>query len=688
MKLYHSDEVARRRALFQKLARGRIGEVVNPDGSGKIPQFNPPWREVFWIAPALYCGDEADIALANRMIGRYFSAPRAWSNEVPKMSDGRDFNIFLSTSCATLLREFAPLATPEAREILEFHTRLVFRTYAGAAQPDLKFHGCNDNMPMMATKGLLLGGEFLGDEAAQRHGLWNLNEFRRLLSRSAWASEFNSSTYSASTLCSLAKIGELSHSEEVRALARDCEARIWAEILLHFHPGTRRSAGPNCRSYAVDWAGHPHSLQVQLWMLFGAELSGYDIPADLFGAEPDPLQVVHFGGNYMQNIAEFCEFTSADYHVPEELVPLLRECAYPARTRGRSESMMRYDGMAGEYHTENYMEQEFSLGTVDTPLCGGEQTAQLYATYKLRPDVRTYRDSASIFYRFFTSPVDLDRIGHSVDGNSHSEENSFHQGWSYVLQKRNTAILLNIPALSGAPLTAPVLKLDVIFPAHYGRIRRSVFGAGPVREGAAGESAKVVPVSVEAGEVFVHVWPLIPTSEPRRAAVRFHSGKRYECLELVNYEGEPREFSREELKLMQNGFVFTIDAKSHWESLEAFHAFHSEARILDYTISNRRFVRFHRPGVQFEICYSPSPFGVQTCAVDGRTVERPVIESTRFDVTRLPFTTGEVAPDLPFFPWGDSMKMHNYPDQPWQIGSRGLPQEAPYAACRTFPGSK
>ena len=89
----------------------------------------------------------------------------------------------------------------------------------------------------------------------------------------------------------------------------------------------------------------------------------------------------------MQNIAEFCEFTSADYHVPEELVPLLRECAYPARTRGRSESMMRYDGMAGEYHTENYMEQEFSLGTVDTPLCGGEQTAQLYATYKLRPDV-------------------------------------------------------------------------------------------------------------------------------------------------------------------------------------------------------------------------------------------------------------------------------------------------------------
>lgn len=392
------------------------------------------------------------------------------------------------------------------------------------------------------------------------------------------------------------------------------------------------------------------------------------------------------GGNYMQNIAEFCEFTSADYHVPEELVPLLQQGPYPARTRGRAESMMRYDGMAGEYHTENSMEQDFSLGTVDTPLGGGEQTAQLYATYKLRPDVHTYRDSASIFYRFFTSPVNLDQIGCSADGNSYSEINSFHQGWSYVLQRRNTAILRNIPALSSTPLIAPVLKLDVIFPAHYGRIHRSVFGAGPIREGATGESVEVVPVSVEAGEVFVHVWPLLPTSEPRQAAIRFHAGKRYESLELVNYEGEPRKFSHDELKLMQNGFVFTIDAKSHWKSLEAFHTFHSAARILDYTLSNRRFVRFYRPDVQFEICYSPSPFGVQTCAVDGRTVDRPVIESTRFDVKKLPFTTGEVKPDQPFFPWGDSMKMHNYPDLPWQIGSRGLPQEIPYSACRVFKG--
>ena len=114
MKLYHSDEVARRRALFQKLARGRIGEVVNPDGSGKIPQFNPPWREVFWIAPALYCGGEADIALANRMIGRYFSAPRACSRRWPPRRRAKSSNFTPGWSSAPTPEPRSPTSSSTA----------------------------------------------------------------------------------------------------------------------------------------------------------------------------------------------------------------------------------------------------------------------------------------------------------------------------------------------------------------------------------------------------------------------------------------------------------------------------------------------------------------------------------------------------------------------------------------------
>ena len=41
------------------------------------------------------------------------------------------------------------------RAVAVWHTEQVFKTYRGAAQPDFKFHGANDNMPMMATGGLM-----------------------------------------------------------------------------------------------------------------------------------------------------------------------------------------------------------------------------------------------------------------------------------------------------------------------------------------------------------------------------------------------------------------------------------------------------------------------------------------------------------------------------------------------------
>ncbi len=658
-----------RRKAFLNKVRELLPSVVNPDGSGRIPQFCSPWREVMWVSSALYSGGPNDIELANRMIGRYFTSGLSCSNEVKELSDGKTYNIFISTKCAEILTEFGGLLSPEAREVVGWHTEQVFKTYAGAGQPDVKFHGCNDNMPMMATKGLILGGQTMKHEHAYQQGLWNLNEFRRLLSRSAWASEFNSSTYSPITISNLAKIAEFAEDAAVKKLARDCEERIWAELLLHFHPGTKRSGGPSCRSYVIDLAGHMHALQVLFWLMFGEELSGYTMK-DFF--EPDPMQIVHFRGNIMQNAAEMADVVNMQYHIPEHLAGLIARRTYPALTRGRAESMMRFNGMAGEYHTQSYMEEDFSLGSVDTPLGGGTQTAQFYATYKLRPKVRDFRDSAAVFCRCLTGNVELGNLGKSRDGNSSSEVDIPGPGWHYTMQKNNTALMLSIIDPKLAPLTTNRISLDVIFPAHYGKIRRLITGN------------EVAPVSIEAGEVFIHIQPLLPTDYPRRNAVEFIANERYERLSLINYEGEERTFTAEELGLMQNGFVFTIDSKSKWPSLEAFHQFHSDALITDYTISNHRFFRYIRYGLSFEVCYTPAEFGVQTRAINGRNIDCPVFASNQLDVDALPFMTGDVADNLPLFPWGDSMKMHNYPEFSWLIGSRGIKEEAPYSRCKSF----
>jgi len=667
-----------RRELFYVEVRKRIHEVVNPDGTGRVEQLTPPYREVLWILPALYTGSQELIDLANRMVAGFNTelAP-GHMHSGPGEVQGRMFGIFQSNTLAHLLHRFEKQMTPEAREVAVWHTEQVFKRFRGAAQPDFKFHGANDNMPMLATSGLILGGEALGNQAAIQHGIWNLNQFRRLLSRSAWASEFNSSTYSAVTLGTAAKIASFAHDPEVRELALQIEKRLWAEILLHYHPGTLRQAGPQSRAYCIDYAGHNHCLQVVLWHAFGEKLTGRDILRSYF--DPDGVEVMHFSGYPIQSVAEFCHFLDTDLHVPDDLAHLLTARNYPAILRGHAESMGHFDGASGQYRTCTWMQESFSLGTSNIPMGGGEQTASLYATYALRSKVTTYKESASIFFKYFTSDQEMGAMESDTDGRYNGEKYISHQGWCYALQHENTAVLLATPNLKNTPLQTDTLKLSVVFPAHYGCIARSIVGAGPVREGAVGEETAVVPVSVEAGEVFIHIQPLLPTDLPCNAAIRFTRQNHYELLELVNYEGEQRAFSREELSHVLNGFVFTIDNKRHYGSLSEFHEKYSDVLITDYLFADHRFWLYQREDLEMEVVMTSHPVvGVQTEAINGRHVPTPVFESNQIDVETLPFMTGDVKRNVPFFPW-EKLDAHPYHGKYWVIGSRGLPAETNYS---------
>jgi hypothetical protein len=234
------------------------------------------------------------------------------------------------------------------------------------------------------------------------------------------------------------------------------------------------------------------------------------------------------------------------------------------------------------------------------------------------------------------------------------------------------------PAVVRSPTTA--LKLKVVFPAHYGRIRSSIVGDGPVQAGIGGESTEVVPVSVEAGDVFIHFQPLIPTSLPRQAAVRFSRENAYEILEFINYEGELLEFAPAELARVLNGVVMTVKGRKEYTSLAQFHGEMSKCLITDYLSAGHRHFLFQRDDVEFDVIYTPASFGVQTEAIDGRHVPRPIYWSDQIDVDRLPFMTGPVDRNAPMFPWS-TLETPPWPNT-WIIGSRGLPGEVNYS-CRT-----
>lgn len=679
-----------RRDLWFATTRRHLNTLFNPDGAGKMPQFNAPHREPVWILPALYTGDSEHVALANRVVERYGQCPPADCPEVG-IPGGKAWNIFQSNTFSHCLHRFEKLLTPAAREAMEWHARETCKTVKGSRQPDFKFHGANDNMPMMGTCGMIFAGETLDIPEAIDHGLWNLQEVRRLLSRAAWMSEFNSSTYSAITLSGAAKLATYSRIAEVRELALEIEHRLWAEILLHYHPGTFMQSGPQCRAYPIDCAGHTHTLQTLLWMAFG-DVVGRDPIRSLFN--PDGREVLHFAGNPWQSIAEYCDALDTDLHVPQELAALATERSYPAILRGRSECMSRYDGQCGAYHTETYMTEAFSLGTVNGPLCGGKHTTPFYATYRRRPSPRDFRDAGTVFPRYLigaaSSPAGYES---TADGLFCGDREISSQGWFYAMQSENTALALctpNLKNLKDKPLETDSLRLSVIFPAHYGRIARSIIGDGSARDGAVGESTHVMPVSVETGEVFIHIQPLLPTSLPRQAALRFgqilppeehqetNCEPTYEYLDLINYEGPKRTFTRAEAALVLNGLVLTLAAKTDFPTLEDFHRANHATVIRDYYAMKHRWLLVQRADVEFEVAYTPDPFGVQTATLNGRPVQRPVFESNQIDVSTLPFTTGEVPRSRPFFPW-ETMEICWYPEFDWLIGSRGLPGETAYA---------
>ena len=666
-----------RRDQWFAATRAQLDKLINPDGTGKMPQFNAPWREPVWILPAVYTGGPEFIDLANRMVEQYPKAPPVDYKEYGSRS-GMEWNIFISNVFTHCLHRFEKLLTPAARKVMEWHARETCKLVRGSGQPDYKFHGANDNMPMMGTFGMIFAGETLGIPEAIDHGLWNLQELRRLLSRSAWISEFNSSTYSGITLSGAAKLATYSRTPEVRELALEIEHRLWAEVLLHYHPTTFMQAGPQSRAYSIDQAGHTHTLQAVLWMAF-AEESGRDPLRSYF--EPDGREVIHFAGNPWQNIAEMCDALDTELHVPEDLSRLVKGRSYPAIHRGRSECISRFDGMAAVYHTETYMEEAFSLGTVSGPLCGGEQTTTCYVTYQRQSKVRDFRDAATVFFKYLTSDSLVSVLEKSKEGAYEGEKFVPNQGWWYSLQKRNTALVLTTPNLKDlgkTPLETSALRLAVVFPAHYGKILRSIIGDGSVQMGAVGESAEVVPVSVETGEVFIHIQPLLPTNLPRQAALRFSTCGNYEVLDLINYEGPQCTFTRKEAALVLNGMVLTVEAKSKFDSLESFHRHMSEVAIRDYFAMEHRSILFQREDVEFEVSYTPEPFGVQTEAIDGRTVSRPVFESDQIDVRSLPFVTGPVPQSRLFFPW-ETMEICWYPEYSSIIGSRGLPDEKAYS---------
>lgn len=675
-------QLKRREEYWQAMCKA-LPQLVDENGRGRIPQFQSPCREVVWCLPALFNGEAAHIQLANRMIARFNDVEGSTLCPSRHAMKGKCFDIFHTNTLCELYFDYHELMSPQAREVAMWHVRQVPQTFHGSAQPDFVFRGCNDNMPAMATCGLVMAGQILGDKNALEHARWNLLQLRQILSRSAWMGEYNSPTYSAVTLRSMAKIASVAQDPEIRELALKIEHRIWAEILLHFHPGTLQQAGPMSRSYSVNRAGHNYNLQSILWYILGEELTGRNLVRSFF--EPDGTEVIHFKGCPYQSAAEFCHLMNTPMHLPQSLRFLTQTRSYPAVLRGRSEqSRSCYAG--AQVQTQTYMQPDYSLGTVNYPFVNAHQTCAVHLTYARCKPVTSFRDGGTAFTCYRTDDLPYGQMETSDDGGYQGECMTPNKSWYYATQKENVALMLCTPSLTEnhdvsmlKTLNTDTLKLQLVFSAHFGRIEECCFD--DEADTRAHASEQVSAVSLRAGEVFIHVQPLIPTQMLRQHAVRLTRQNAYDVLELVNYEGPVKAFSCMDLQRVLNGLVLTVEDSSKYESLEAFHNQFAKARVVDYLFVGTRYMEYLRNDCWFRVVMSTNSPGVVTEMIDGLPCPKPVFESNQLDVSQMPFLGERCKPTDPFFPW-DQMEIHNWRNS-WMIGSRGLPGETPYGN-RTF----
>lgn len=680
-----------RREAFYSKVREAMFDWVNPDGTSKGPhkvfagtsEGNVyPNREPFRCLPCLYTGEEKHIALANALVARYCSPPPG-EFQPPSYEEGSEralqFGIFQSNNAAATFHKYRDLLTPEAAHVLEHHTHLVFEQRPGSAQIDFSFHGVNDNMPAMSTVGLVLGGEALGNEQAIAHGLWKLKRFRRLLARNAWCSEYNSGTYSGITLSSMAKLASESNTEEVRQLALEIEERLWAEMLLHWHPGTFCQAGPASRAYAVDAVNHMHNQHALMWWAFGEEVTSRNLIHTCF--DHDGVEIVHFDGYQPSNIVEYVEMMDAELHVPAWLANLITERKYPARLKGTVEQVAtsKHDGGSGHCYTTTYMEESFSLGTVDSAFCDGKQTNSLYATYRRGKEIASFKDSGVLFTRYLVNDNDR-HIGCSTrfgneDKPVFGETYIQSLGDMLTFQHDNTAILLAQPKCKIGDANCKLseegkissLQLSIYLPIHYGKSKAVIVGDELLAE-FNHQSEKQQPISIDTGGVYIHIDPLIASNYECDCAVELTYVGKYEKINLINYRGLEKTFTPDELARMLNGFVITLRSHDDFGSLEEFHKKMCEVRIQDYW-AHLRYVVFDREDLEIEIITSVSPMSPEAVVLNGRSVEQPLIESNQIDVNKLPFLTGPIPRDEPFFPW-KSLNIHPY-NNTWGVGSTG-----------------
>ena len=372
--------------------------------------------------------------------------------------------------------------------------------------------------------------------------------------------EYNSPTYQAVTLHSLAGLSNWATDREIALKARLLQEYLFLLTCARYDPDTRILCGPYSRSYPPNTAGVVGNLY-------------YILHRYLQLAPPlDPELANKEWGRGSADIYWIPKLAQMPYYFPEYLRTIAQRKSYPysvlVSTKAGDWGDYPYDdhktklyATGGRSDLVSYLTEDYCLGSSSRYYLYAGQNENCILYWRKRPVVKP-QDRKFLVFRYL------------IDGRDPFD--SVRDGLPHVYQHENRAIVLFHPAMR--PRACTMRAWAGLFDG-YDPIDEVYVNDRKLKDGD-------LPYSLKSGDtLFVHDGPVHVAVRPlvgqnlgvKGSQIRLEHEKRCLGLSVYNYESEqPLPLSLEKVKMInpmrfiRGGFVLEVGDRKHYPDAAAF----------------------------------------------------------------------------------------------------------------------
>jgi hypothetical protein len=608
--------------------------------------WNEPYRSIYYSTGFLGSGKGTAIVKANKMI--------------EKLQPTADF--WISVMSYLNLKEYGHLLSENAQNI---YSRNIESSLEKLLGHDMDFVGVNDNFPIGTMTVNFLGGELFNHADSIAAGMKRLEQLEAIYKRRGVLTEFNSGCYTVMQIFLLAALANHTKSDEIRERALNCEQRIWVDFLGNYHAESRTHAGPHSRTYMRD-IFYPGCPQTLLYTLLGSRATRFPFGNKeiLSGKTPattdkntQPLHDDNVLG--ILNVGNInIPFTL--YHCHKDLVEWALQKKHPYMLKATFEYNSSRDDNPhkgnesladpkdfSEYRSgtgliSNYMTKNYSLGVASREFHNGAPTDSFKVVYtRVTPETNAI-DAVTVFSRLIVNKNEIEGTG-TIPRYARSFNCSINdEGRKIGLHHKQSAMLLYKPK-AFRRLKVSDISLSLFFTTGNRTFDELRFGSETIKSDH-GTSSLLQPVFIRDGSVYIAIHPLMPVDHGRKNAIELSRFESCTILSFFNYQGEKRDFDREEFMLTGNGFVIEIADNEEYGSFDEFCDIMGKSKIVDgYDINFHkrntytRKTAYRRGPLELACEYSPVSEGVRYATINGYEPLIDRLEATGLDLSTVPY---------------------------------------------------